>query len=245
MKYYIYQMTNNVNGKIYVGKSSCECNPEDHTSYTGSGKLLIRAKKKYGLENFTKEILHVFVEESEAYSKEQEIVDMNFVNREDTYNLCTGGLGGMEISEETRKKQSIAQKKSMARPEVRKKISDSLMGNSLSEESRKKISKSKMGVKKSEETKRRMSEAKKNQTQETRDKISAAFKGRPILEETKLKMSEAHKGKVLSEETKNKMSKAKKGVPFRKVTCPHCGKIGGAATMPRWHFNNCKQLKEE
>lgn len=23
-------------------------------------------------------------------------------------------------------------------------------------------------------------------------------------------------------------------------TCPHCNKIGGAQTMPRWHFDNCK-----
>jgi len=24
------------------------------------------------------------------------------------------------------------------------------------------------------------------------------------------------------------------------VCCPHCNKIGGSQTMPRWHFDNCK-----
>ena len=25
------------------------------------------------------------------------------------------------------------------------------------------------------------------------------------------------------------------------IECPYCHKIGGNATMPRWHFNNCKE----
>jgi hypothetical protein len=25
-----------------------------------------------------------------------------------------------------------------------------------------------------------------------------------------------------------------------KVTCPHCGKVGGGGSMIQWHFNNCK-----
>lgn len=28
--------------------------------------------------------------------------------------------------------------------------------------------------------------------------------------------------------------------PRSKVECPHCGKVGGANTMHRWHFDNCK-----
>ena len=31
------------------------------------------------------------------------------------------------------------------------------------------------------------------------------------------------------------------GVRQEIVECPHCGKTGGAQTMPRWHFKNCKQ----
>ena len=56
----------------------------------GSGKLLKRAIKKYGIENFSKEILHVFDTEEEMNAKEKELVVIN----EQSYNLCEGGKGG-------------------------------------------------------------------------------------------------------------------------------------------------------
>lgn len=28
--------------------------------------------------------------------------------------------------------------------------------------------------------------------------------------------------------------------PRPKVTCPHCGKVGGTGVMHRWHFDNCR-----
>jgi len=31
--------------------------------------------------------------------------------------------------------------------------------------------------------------------------------------------------------------------PKKRVECPHCGKEGGANTMKRWHFDNCKDVK--
>ena len=31
--------------------------------------------------------------------------------------------------------------------------------------------------------------------------------------------------------------------PKKRVECPHCGKEGGANTMKRWHFDNCKDAK--
>lgn len=58
----------------------------------GSGKLLKRAIKKYGLENFVKEILFIFDNEQEMNDKEKELV----VISEETYNLCSGGHGGFD-----------------------------------------------------------------------------------------------------------------------------------------------------
>lgn len=91
MKYTIYKITNNLNGKTYIGKHQTK-NIND--GYMGSGKLLRRAQSKYGIENFTKEILHVFDTEEEMNAKEAELVTKEFCLLESTYNICAGGQGG-------------------------------------------------------------------------------------------------------------------------------------------------------
>ena len=70
--------------------------------YMGSGKLLKRAVNKYGIENFTKKILHVFETEDDMRSKEAELVNEEYVARDDTYNLCQGGKGGFGYINENR-----------------------------------------------------------------------------------------------------------------------------------------------
>lgn len=60
----------------------------------GSGKYLIRSIKKYGIENFKKEILFIFDNEEKMNLKEKELVTEEFCQRKDTYNICEGGAGG-------------------------------------------------------------------------------------------------------------------------------------------------------
>lgn len=91
MFYTIYQTTNKINGKIYVGKHKTS-NLED--GYIGSGLLLWRAIDKYGIENFEKKILFFCESEDAMDAKEAEIVDEDFVARADTYNIALGGSGG-------------------------------------------------------------------------------------------------------------------------------------------------------
>ena len=88
MFYTVYQTTNRVNGKIYVGKHQTK---DLNDGYLGSGKRLKNAIKKYGLEKFSKRILFIFDNEEDMNKKEKEIVSEDFCDRKDTYNLCIGG----------------------------------------------------------------------------------------------------------------------------------------------------------
>lgn len=93
MFYYLYQITNNLNGKIYVGVHKTN-NIND--GYMGSGKVIQSALKKYEIENFTKVILETFEDSKSMYAREKEVVTKQFLSRDDVYNIRRGGFGGFD-----------------------------------------------------------------------------------------------------------------------------------------------------
>lgn len=93
MYYLVYQVLNKINNKIYVG---VHVTSNVNDGYMGSGKILLRAINKYGIENFEKTILHTFKTAEEMFDKEAEIVNESFVERSDTYNIKRGGYGGWD-----------------------------------------------------------------------------------------------------------------------------------------------------
>ena len=97
MNHYVYEITNNINGKKYIGKRSCNCIIVED-SYMGSGKLLLRAIGGYGIENFSKTVLHVANSQDEAYGKEFEIIESLkcYENHNNYYNIQHGGIGGWQ-----------------------------------------------------------------------------------------------------------------------------------------------------
>lgn len=88
--YLIYQITNNINGKIYIGKHET-FNIDDN--YFGSGFHLRNAINKYGLENFVKTILFELQNEEEMNLLEKMVVTPEFCSRKDVYNIIEGGHG--------------------------------------------------------------------------------------------------------------------------------------------------------
>lgn len=89
MKYIVYQTTNKINGKIYIGVHKTK-NPEIFDNYIGNGinigwsldnpkTLYQKALKKYGYNAFIRTVLFVYDTAQEAYQKEAELVTFDFV----------------------------------------------------------------------------------------------------------------------------------------------------------------------
>ena len=87
----VYQTTNLINNKIYIGAHSTDDLADD---YFGSGANLTRALVKYGKGSFKKDILYIFETPKDMFAKEKEIVTLEFIKRPNVYNIVEGGYGG-------------------------------------------------------------------------------------------------------------------------------------------------------
>jgi len=181
IKHYIYKITNLVNGKEYIGKRSILEENIYTDSYLGSGKHLKNSIKKYGRENFTKEILFIFDTAEEAYDKERELVDFEYVSRTDTLNLVIGGNGGWSGKDHPYYGKTHTTEARRKMSEAKSGEKNPYYGRKLSDEHIQKMSEAHKGKTHSEETRRKMSEAMsgekhpmygKKQSKETRQKMS-------------------------------------------------------------------------
>ena len=162
----IYLTTNLINGKKYVGKDA-----RNQKWYLGSGKYLKKAIKKYGKENFKKEILEECSNIEELNQAEIKWLrklkckdDCIYYNATDT---LTPSSFGKKLTEEHKRK-----------------ISQSNKGRKLTNEQRQHLSKLRKGVSKgphSEKTKEKIRKSNTGQkrNKETREKMSKAQKGKP------------------------------------------------------------------
>ena len=240
MHHLLYKTTNLINNKYYYGIHSAE-NIDD--SYLGSGVRILRAIKKYGKENFTREILNTFETRDEALIAEHAIVDPD---DENSYNVDVGGNGTGDVYHRSK--------------QVGKLISDGRIGMKFTEEHKESIRKASTLSMENQDTRDKISQSlveyyKRNpQSEETKQKrIATRAETYPHhSEDTKRKISEAQIGKVIPEDQKRKMSEAAKnrkgphpmtGKKMPTLECPHCGKVGAAYLMKRWHFDNCNHLK--
>jgi len=110
----IYKTTNLINQKIYIG-SDTKNNGNGNPNYLGSGILLKKAIKKYGIKNFSKEIIFFCESMEELKNKESETIKFyNSNNRAIGYNISDGYWGGDTLTNhpeiESIRKKIIANK---------------------------------------------------------------------------------------------------------------------------------------
>jgi hypothetical protein len=205
---FIYITTNLINKKQYIGDHSTN-NIEKDIYYMGSGDLIYKAIKKYGKENFYREILEFFITKQEAFDAQEKYIKECNTLTPNGYNISpSGGHGtnGGYLSEES--KEKIRRKKLGVKlnltPEQRlnrsKKLKGKNKGKKHTEEQNRKQSERQLGKKQSEETKKKRSESMKGKN-----------KGRVHSSEICQHMSIAHIGIKDSEKTKNKKSESMKG----------------------------------
>lgn len=246
--HYIYKTINLINNKIYVGQRTSTV-PCSEDKYMGSGVLFKKCIKKYGKENFKKELIE-YCEKHQLDDKEIFWIDkLNSMNRLVGYNLCKGGGTTLGLVFTEKQKENVRK---------------SLIGNKRT-----------LGFKHTDKTKEKMKIAQtgRKQTQETKEKCrNNCFKGKhhteKVKEATRNRMmgNTYFKGHKLSEEQKDVLRKkaierVNKGIiPFKgkkhkeetliklserhknreRVTCPHCNLILDVSNAKRWHFDNCK-----
>lgn len=147
---YIYETTNLINNKKYIGLTNRKVLDE---TYLGSGKIILQAINKYGKKNFSVKVLEYVENDEDLPIRERYFIKKyDAVNSDKYYNISEGGQWGDVYSGmgETQYKE-VSEKISKARkkwweenPNKRKEYSERLTkqraGVPLSKEEKEKIS---------------------------------------------------------------------------------------------------------
>ena len=245
----IYCYTNKVNGKKYIGQTVDfvkRHNSHICASYNKNNRAyklpFHKAIRKYGIENFTVEILKEDLKDYEEMDYWECFYIIEFdtlANNQKGYNVASGGNNGNPLAGKTEEEMKILKKKfsdnskkqwENKTDEEKKKTLELLhkylcgennpnWGKPLSDNAKEKLSKKAKERLKDKENNGMYG---KHHSEETRQKMSKSSNnkgehnpmyGKKHSEETKEKISKSLKGNLLSEETKAKISKANKDKP--------------------------------
>jgi hypothetical protein len=191
----VYKTTNLVNKQFYIGYHKTTNLSDD---YLGSGTRIMNSIQKYGKENFKREILFIFESMEEAFSKEEEVIEI-YRNKDPLcMNIRRGGIGyePSDLSKQRLSKALTGRVLSESQKSALARLAQSNVGRKRSEATKLKLSSIHKGKTISEEHKQAISRANKGRkrefSEEHKQNISASAKKRPPRkhsEETKLKMS--------------------------------------------------------
>lgn len=241
MSVFVYKVTNQINGKFYIGVHDGSIDD----NYWGSGKAIKAAIAKYGIDSFTKEIIKECSSKEEAYSLEKELVTPVLIESKMCYNLNVGGKGGWYHVDKR------GDNNPMKNPITAKKVSDGIKASMTNEER----------AKRSERMKKMRADGTItkpkgwNHTEESKQKMRDALIGKPSkrkgVPQSKPDSEETRKNKSLGAlrrmENGFDMGALTRGKTYamKDKVCPHCGTEGKGGNMSRYHFDNCKKKGQD
>jgi group I intron endonuclease len=242
----IYLIRNEINGKVYVGKSRwLRHRFRQHRSKLNLGKHpnahLQAAWNLYGAERFTFQVLEhlpegdlLLLAQREAhwsatfqatdpasgYNLTQVTPETTEVRSLESRRKQSVALTGRKLSAVHRQRMSAAQRGRKLTAQTKARLSVRAKGRVFSDEHRQHLREQRLGRKQSPEAVEKTAAAHRGQqrSDETRAKQSAALVGRPLAESTKEKLRASHQGKTLTDACKAKMSASRKGKSPTKLT---------------------------
>lgn len=209
---FVYEWTNTVNGKKYLGSHGGS--PND--SYIGSGIAFRNAVKKYGLAKFAREILYIGTDYKDI--EELLLEEVDAANNKQYYNQTNKSLGASLVGS----KNGMYGKKH--RQETLDQISDTLVHKYASGEKRTNA-----------EAIRGENNPMFGRTDQTRAIVARAKRNAGKTFE------EIHGEKAASIRQKMQKSHAGNPQQWLPVTCPHCNMTSRGPNMTRYHFDKCKK----
>lgn len=195
-------------GKRYVGQTlgTVDKRWKAHIrqDVKGSCRALGKAIAKYGPKNMKVEILEECSSVEELNAREAYWIEHLGTLSPGGYNLRTGG-GNSRMSEETRRKSSVAHKRENLSTETRQRLSEANRRRWSTPEARE-------------------AQSKAMKAAQARSKAPREYNGRkPITDETRMRMSAAQRRRWESEDERRKMSEAQ-----AKAAAMNPGKMGPA-----------------
>ena len=228
--YSIYRLTNLVNGKVYIGQThNFEKRLADHlrAARNGKGFVVHRAIAKYGIDQFTCEIILQSWKHSAILEFEKMFIEQHrSYDPEHGYNMTSGGEG---LDSEGSRKLNL------------KRIADGThnfvgeVGSQFATAEQ---------LRRVENGTHPFSGELGAEIARTRNKQLAAEGRHPsqISSARGTHQFQGEKGSTLARERNARMLANGTHPSQVKVTCPHCSKTGSRSNMRRYHFDRCKQI---
>lgn len=221
--YSIYKFVNTINGKIYIGfTNDADRRLIEHKSnYIRIKNKFYNAIRKYGWSCFQFEIIYQSLDGEHCLKQMEPYFIKENNSFKSGYNSTTGGdFNKIDFHPITKKKMSKARNGRFNAKDKDGKIH--IINNNDPRFLSGELVGINKGVSPSAETSKKMSTSKIGNQNRL---------GIPHSDEMK---------KIISERT----SLALKGKPKKTIVCPHCGKVGGAGNMKRYHFDYCKLIPQ-